>query len=88
MRIVWGAGKDLANRQKHGLGFEAVSRLDWDSVLEVEDTRFDYGERRWRAIGKIDGRLHVLVYTVRDDAIRVISLRKANERETRLYAQA
>jgi uncharacterized DUF497 family protein len=68
------------------MGFESVSRLDWPGALEVEDTRFDYGERRWRAIGKIDGRLHVVVYAIRDDTIRVISLRKANPREARLHA--
>ena len=83
---MWDPAKEALNREKHGLGFEAVRRFEWRGVLEIEDTRFDYGERRWRAIGKIDGRLHVLVYAVRDDTIRVISLRKANQREARLHA--
>lgn len=52
----------------------------------VEDRRRDYGERRYQAMGPIDGRLHVLVFTPRAGAIHVISLRKANDRELRLYA--
>ena len=86
MRYTWDPDKDALNRSKHGVGFAEIVRIDWTSVREVEDRRYDYGERRWRAIGKIDGRLHVLVYTVRGDVIRVISLRKANAREARLYA--
>jgi uncharacterized DUF497 family protein len=52
----------------------------------VEDRRRDYGERRYQAMGPIAGRLHVLVFTPRAGAIHVISLRKANDRELRLYA--
>lgn len=84
---MWDPAKEALNREKHGLGFETVSRLDWQNVLEVEDTRFDYGERRWRAIGKIDGRLHVVVYAIRGDTVRIISLRKANPREAKLHAR-
>jgi uncharacterized DUF497 family protein len=85
VRYEWDAVKEAANRAKHGLGFEAATRFDWSAAREIEDRRYDYGERRWRAIGRIDGRLHVLVYAVRGDLIRVISLRKANTREARLH---
>jgi uncharacterized DUF497 family protein len=62
--------------------------MDWSTVLEGEDTRRDYGEKRLIAYGLINDRLHCLVYTVRDDLIRVISLRKANKREVSRYEQA
>jgi uncharacterized DUF497 family protein len=59
--------------------------FEWSSSLIVEDTRRDYGEKRFRAIGWIVGRLHVLVFTPRAKKVHVISLRKANDREVKLY---
>ena len=50
--------------------------------------RYDYGEMRYRGVGLLNGRLHVLVFTETETGIRVISLRKANTREVRLYEQA
>ncbi len=47
----------------------------------VQDMRRDYGEDRYRLIGVIDGRVHVVVYTVRVSAVRIISARKANPKE-------
>jgi uncharacterized DUF497 family protein len=88
VRLEWDDDKRAANLAKHGVDFGDAARFDWDRALEVEDARYDYGERRWRALGPIDGRLHALVYARRGDAIRVISLRKANAREERLHAGA
>jgi uncharacterized DUF497 family protein len=63
--------------------------FEWDSALIVEDIRKDYGERRFQALGLIEGRLHVLVFTPRAGKTHVISLRKANKREVKRYeAQA
>jgi len=87
MRCEWDEAKEAANRAKHGVSFASVASFEWRTAREVEDARYDYGERRWRAIGMIDGRLHVLVYTDRSDVIRVISLRKANAREEKAYAR-
>jgi len=57
--------------------------------LSLRDERVDYGEDRWIALGCIGGRLHFLVYTLRGEgpgeSIRIISLRKANARERRVY---
>ena len=50
----------------------------------VEDTRRDYGERRFLAYGPIESRLYVLVHTPREGRVHVISLRKANKREVRV----
>ena len=51
----------------------------------MPDDRYDYGEDRTQALGLIDGRLHMLAFTMRGDALRVISLRKANPREVKRY---
>lgn len=72
-----------------GISFERAMAFEWDSALIVEDTRKDYGERRFQALGLIDWRLHVLVFTPRAGKTHVISLRKANKREVKRYeAQA
>ena len=55
------------------------------ATLTVEDDRQDYGEVRYITIGFLDEAMVVLVWTRRDDAHRIISMRRANERERRLY---
>lgn len=83
----WDEEKAANNLAKHGVPFEAVSGFDWETAHVVEDSRFDYGGPRSIAFGQISADLHVLVYTVRDDLIRVISLRRANRRERALYVK-
>jgi hypothetical protein len=61
--------------------------VERDTAVLVEDRRQDYGERRMRVLGHIDGHVHVAVITPRGEKIRVISLRRANEREERAYAK-
>ena len=57
---------------------------DPDRIIEA-DARHSYGEERYQVMGKIDGRLYVVVYTPRHDAIRIVSARKANQREVKHY---
>jgi len=71
------------------ISFERAAEFGWASAWIRHDIRKDYGEQRYRALGLIDGRLHMLGYTPRGQRVHVISLRKANEREVRKYeAQA
>ena len=56
------------------------------ATLTVRDDRKDYGETRQITIGFLDGRMVVMVWTPRGTACRIISLRKANEREQEAYA--
>ncbi len=51
------------------------------------DSRQAYGEPRLAATGYIEDRLHVMVFTLRVNAIRIISLRRANSREVQRYAE-
>ena len=79
--------KDAANRAKHGLSLFAAERLlSAPHVVEIDD-RFEYGEQRKIATGEIGGRLFVCVYTLRGDVYRIISLRKANQREIDAYRE-
>ena len=54
-------------------------------TLTVEDDRRGYGENRFITVGFLDGMMVVLVRTPRDEALRIISMRKANDRERKLY---
>ena len=53
--------------------------------IVVQDRRWDYGENRYSALGMIEGRVYVVIYTVRGSALRIISPRKANAKEYRNY---
>ena len=75
--------KDAANQAKHGFSLADAERFELIAVFD--DDRRDYGERRRRAFGFIDGEAVVFVYAQRDDHIRAISLRRAHEKEFRRH---
>jgi uncharacterized protein len=86
MLFEWDARKAAQNVAKHGVPFEYAARVFLDPHrLDGEDTRRDYREERRITMGKIEGRLFVVAYTPRSKVIRLISARKANEREQRQY---
>lgn len=82
---TWDERKRQANLAKHGVDFAIAPLIDWSRCKFGVDARRDYGEVRIRATGPIGQRLHVMIYTLRADAIRVISLRRANVREYRQW---
>jgi uncharacterized DUF497 family protein len=83
--ITYDPDKNEKNIALRGISFEWAAEFEWSSAFVVEDTRKDYGERRFQALGFIEERLHVLVFTPRAGNIHVISLRKANKREVKRY---
>ena len=87
MKIGFDPDKDAFNRRKHGLSLSDAERMDFDTAVYRPDERYDYGEDRTRALGLIDGRLHMLVFTMRGDMLRAISLRKVNPREVNRYGE-
>lgn len=87
MTVEFDPAKNAINRAKHGVSLEAAARFEWETAIVVEDDRFDYGERRFYAIGFIDNRLYTLIYTdgQTQDSIRAISLRRSTRSEVRRY---
>ena len=88
MSFEFDSVKDAANRSKHRLSLAAALAVFDGPFVEDVDERSDYGETRFVAIGPIPavgGRLFVVVYTWRNAQRRVISFRKANDRESRKY---
>lgn len=88
MDIVYDAAKSESNTVKHGISLAEATRFEWDDALVWNDERKSYGEVRLCALGYIDLRLYYIVYVLRDNTRRIISLRKANSREVKRYAQA
>jgi len=80
--------KDRRNIAARGLSLDLAEPLDWATALISEDRRKDYGERRYCVLDFIKDRLHGVVFTPRTGKPRVISLRKANNREVSRYEKA
>jgi hypothetical protein len=87
MKYEWDENKRVANLAKHGVDFIDAKNFDWSSAIETIDDRFNYIEDRWIALGFIGSRLHVIIYTMQGENVRLISLRKANKREKDYYEE-
>jgi uncharacterized DUF497 family protein len=81
--IEFDPDKDRRNVEKHGISLARA--VDFEILTFIEDTRFDYGETRYRAWGLLDGVYHALAFTMRSDRIRIIMLRRAREKEIRRH---
>ena len=84
----WDEVKRAANLAKHGVDFAVIDNFDWLTADVWVDGRFDYGEERKSGLGLIAGRLFAVAYTERGLDNRIISLRKANKRERRLWSSS
>lgn len=85
MRYEWDRAKNLTNQQKHGLYFEDAQIVFEGETITFEDNRADYGERRFITLGKLGGRVVIIAHAPRGAGTRIISMRKANEREKKIY---
>ncbi|MBF0626162.1 MAG: BrnT family toxin [Magnetococcales bacterium] len=86
MELEYDPAKRLTTKEHRGLDFEDAPKV-FSSSRRITwiDTRQDYGEVREITMGELDGRLVALVHTRRGAGIRIISMRKANEREIRWF---
>lgn len=87
MHLTFDPGKNERNIRERGLSFKIVADFAFQTAYIQVDSRQEYGETRYVALGELQGRLHVLCFTETADGIRVISLRRANEREVKRYAK-
>lgn len=87
MKITFDSKKDAINQAKHGISLAMAADLDWNSAFVWIDKRKEYGERRQAALAVLNDRLHSVVFVDRIDCRRIISLRKCNEREAKVYAK-
>lgn len=84
MRFAWDERKRLSNLEKHGLDFFDVGAV-FEATHIVVPSAHEGEEERFLAIGVFAGRLVTVVYTIRSQAIRIISFRRARHEERRKY---
>jgi uncharacterized protein len=84
----WDEPKSERNLRERGFDFEYATRIFDSPVIEEEDRRRDYRERRIVATGRIEDIVFVVVYTLWGKARRIISARRANRRERDDYRKA
>jgi hypothetical protein len=88
MQIEFDSSKQVATLAKRGLDFTRASDVFASKHLTRIDSRQDYAEDRFVTTGWLDGRLVMLVWTPRGEVRRIISMRKANEREIKTIDNA
>ncbi|WP_256975940.1 BrnT family toxin [Burkholderia sp. AU28863] len=85
--FVFDDAKDLSNRLKHGISLRMAEFAEWEAARAWPDVRRNYGETRWICLVPIGARLHTAIVVPRGRALRVVSLRKANNREMSRYEE-
>jgi uncharacterized DUF497 family protein len=87
MEFEWDENKRRINLQKHDLDFANAHLAFTEDAFVIPDDREDYGDDRYILLGLMRERIVVIAFTIRDDVIRVISMRKANKQEQKSYVQ-
>ena len=87
MEITFDPAKRDENFRTRGLAFEDAVTIFEGRTLDMVDSRTDYQEERIITVGMLNDRMMVLVWTQRGHARRIISMRKANEREQENFAE-
>jgi hypothetical protein len=94
VRFEWDPQKNESNLRKHGFSFDTASLVFEDPNCLVFPERIEAGELRWHAIGAVRNSLLFLtvVHTYQElgaeQVVRIISCRRANNHERRLYAES
>ena len=87
MQYEFDPKKQAQNVAKHQVWFVLMDDFEWDTAIIMIDDRRQYAETRFRATGLIGARVYVLIFCLRETKIRLISLRRANQREVKRYAR-
>jgi uncharacterized DUF497 family protein len=87
VKITFDPAKYQAALVERGLDFADASIVFAGPTLTAQDTRRDYGEARYQTVGFLADRMVMVVWTPRDEARHVISMRKCNDREKAIYQE-
>ena len=85
MDFEWDDAKSELNRHRRGISFTLATEVFAGDRVEWPDDRFDYGEIRIRTVGEVRGEVLHVVYTLRGDVFRIISVRGASRKEPRIW---
>ncbi|MEQ1603216.1 MAG: BrnT family toxin [Methylophilaceae bacterium] len=87
MKVEFDPAKDVRNIAKHGISLALTAEMDWAFAMIWPDTRYEYGEARLVALILFKERVYFVAFVNRANCRRIISLRKANCREVKIYAE-
>ncbi len=88
MQIEYNKTKNESNYEKHGVYLQEAERIEWATLWAMTDDRKEYNENRMIGYAYIGKCIYCIVYVDRLNIRRIISLRKANSREVKNYAEA
>lgn len=87
LKITFDPAKRDRTLSERGLDFADAIEIFAGRTIDIPDERFDYGETRIMSVGHLRGRMVIVVWTPAGDARRIISMRKANDREQTRFGQ-
>jgi uncharacterized protein len=93
MKFEWDEAKNLINQEKHSVSFDEAKEVFFDPLhISKLDHRFSYFEERWITVGSTSKQKILVVANLffteeGEEIIRIISARKANNKERRYYDQ-
>ncbi len=85
--LTWHKKKNAINIEKHGIDFVDITKLFDHPIVKKIDARRDYGEERWIGLGRLETIIVVVIYTIRNGVFRIISARRANHHERKIYCE-
>ena len=85
MAITYDPAKRAWTLQERGLDFEDAEEVFGGWAIDIPDQRRDYGEPRINTVGYLNRRMVIVCWTPRGDDRRIISMRRANDREKARY---
>tara|TARA_R110000850_G_scaffold69385_2_gene154114 strand:+ start:1408 stop:1683 length:276 start_codon:yes stop_codon:yes gene_type:complete len=88
VEFEWDETKRAEIYKKHGVDLLEAALIFENDVLEKEDTRRDYGEKRMIALGIADGEVYIVVYTMRDNVHRLITAWKGGQDDREKYEKS
>ncbi|OGT63557.1 MAG: hypothetical protein A3E85_04580 [Gammaproteobacteria bacterium RIFCSPHIGHO2_12_FULL_45_12] len=83
MKFAYDKNKSATNKAKHDISLEEAKELWQVPSVEVEARTID--EPRFMVIGKLNGKFYSCIYTLRGNAIRLISARRSRKTEEEIY---
>ena len=85
MYFIWAESKRISNLKSHGVDFRDAALIFQGPILTKKDTRKDYGETRYSALGMVDDECFFVAYTLRGLSYRIITAWKAGKGSKRRY---
>ena len=84
MKFEFDPNKSASNEVKHGIDFEEAQLL-WENTIVMTPVADDHGEDRWAVFGLIDDKHWTAIITMRENATRIISVRRSRKKEEDYY---